>query len=106
MFETLRQHPLLVLDHAARDPLDTLAALRDNFHSRIESTIGYIADSDWESAPAYSVSFASNPRGTPTQSDRRGLRRSPHSTTIGARTNTQFPETIVSIPGANKDADR
>jgi hypothetical protein len=52
MFETLRRHPLLLLNQAARDPLDTLAALRDNFHSRIESTntIGYIADPDWESA--------------------------------------------------------
>jgi hypothetical protein len=54
---------------------------------------------------ACSVSFASNPRRTPTQSDRRGLRCSPHSTTVGARTNTQFPQTIASIPGACKDAD-
>jgi hypothetical protein len=105
MFETLRQHPLLVLDHAARDPLDTLARLRDNFHSRIESTIGYIADPDWRFALAFSVSFASNPRRTPSQSDRRGRRCSPHSTTIGARTKAQFPETIASIPGACKDAD-
>jgi hypothetical protein len=52
MFGTLRRHPLLVLNQAARDPLDTLAALQDNLHSRIESTntIGYIADPDWESA--------------------------------------------------------
>jgi hypothetical protein len=52
MFETLRRHPLLALNRAARDPLDTLAALQDSFHSRIESTntIGYIADPDWESA--------------------------------------------------------
>jgi hypothetical protein len=52
MFETLRRHPLLVLNQAARDPLDTLAALQDNLHSRIESTntIDYIADPDWESA--------------------------------------------------------
>ena len=46
MFETLRQHPLLALNQAARDLLDTLAALQDDFHSRIESTntIGYMAD--------------------------------------------------------------
>jgi hypothetical protein len=52
MFETLRQRPLLVLNQAARDPLDTPAALQDNIHSRIESTItiGYIADPNWESA--------------------------------------------------------
>jgi hypothetical protein len=52
MFETLRRHPLLVINQAAHDPLDTLAALQDNFYTRIESgkTIGYIADSDWESA--------------------------------------------------------
>jgi hypothetical protein len=51
MFGTLRRHPLLVLKHATRDPLDTLAALQDNFYSRIESAsrIGYSADSDWES---------------------------------------------------------
>ena len=52
MFETLRRHPLLVLNHAAHNPLDTLAALQDNFYSRIEpvSTIDYIVDSDWENA--------------------------------------------------------
>jgi hypothetical protein len=52
MFETLRRHPLLVLNQAARDPLDTLAGLRDSFYSRIESanTIGDIADPDWEAA--------------------------------------------------------
>jgi hypothetical protein len=278
MFQTLRQHPLLVLNQAARDPLDTLAALQDSLYSCIESinTIGYIADPDWEpalqrrlgmssesqgegfwplwstvvdtlraqgmavgpcsfygwndgdagfvrtiwclirrlrpvnvvetgvahgmtsgfilealetigagyqhccrasagsicafttactatvtscsssnapgnicppaasswsmtstsippsihspgpiqnirrsSAPpshcvrtrgvstrkACSVSFASSLRRTPAQSDRHGLRCSPHSTTVGARTNTQFPDTIASIPGACKDAD-
>jgi hypothetical protein len=52
MFETLRRHPFMVLNQAARDPLDTLAALQDNFYSRIESasTIDYIADSEWENA--------------------------------------------------------
>jgi hypothetical protein len=30
MFETLRRHPLLVLNQAARDPLDTLAMLQEN----------------------------------------------------------------------------
>jgi hypothetical protein len=52
MFETLRRHPLLVINQAVHDPLDTLAALQDNFYSQIESgkTIGYIADSNWESA--------------------------------------------------------
>jgi hypothetical protein len=52
MPETLRRHPLLVLNQAARDPLDARAALKDNFHARIESTntIGCIADPDWESA--------------------------------------------------------
>jgi hypothetical protein len=52
MFETLRRHPLLVLNHAAHNPLDTLAALQDNFYSRIEpaNTIDYIVDSDWENA--------------------------------------------------------
>jgi hypothetical protein len=52
MFETLRRHPLLVLNQAARDPLDTLAALQDNFYSRIESPnpIGYVAALDWEDA--------------------------------------------------------
>ena len=52
MFETLRRHPLLVIKKAARDPLDTLAMLRDNFYLRIEPTnpIGYIADSNWEDA--------------------------------------------------------
>jgi hypothetical protein len=52
MSGTLRQNPLSALNQAARDPLDALAALKDNFHSRIESTntIGYIADPDWESA--------------------------------------------------------
>jgi hypothetical protein len=52
MFETLRRHPLMVLNQAVRDPFDTLAALQDNFYSRIESarTIDYIVDSDWENA--------------------------------------------------------
>jgi hypothetical protein len=52
MFETLRRHPMLVLSQAARDPLDTLAALQEVFYSRFESanTIGYIADSEWEDA--------------------------------------------------------
>jgi predicted O-methyltransferase YrrM len=42
----------MVLNQAARDPLDTLAALQDNFYSRIESasTIDYIVDSEWENA--------------------------------------------------------
>jgi hypothetical protein len=42
----------VVLNQAARDPLDTLAALQDNFYSRIESasSIDYIVDSDWENA--------------------------------------------------------
>jgi hypothetical protein len=50
MFETLWQHPLLVLNQAVRDPIDTLAARQDSFHSRIESTnkISYIADPGWE----------------------------------------------------------
>ena len=49
MYGTLRRYPLLVLNQAAHD---TLAALKDNFHSRIESTntIGYIADPDRETA--------------------------------------------------------
>src|SRR5690348_7083050 len=52
MFETLRRHPLLVLNQAARDPLDMLAALRESFFSRIEpaNPIGYIADVNWENA--------------------------------------------------------
>jgi predicted O-methyltransferase YrrM len=52
MFDTLRRHPFMVLNQAARDPLDTLAALQDNFYSRIESasSIDYIVDSDWENA--------------------------------------------------------
>jgi hypothetical protein len=52
MFGTLRRHPLLVLSQAARDPLDTLAALQEVFYSRFESanTIGYIADAEWEDA--------------------------------------------------------
>jgi hypothetical protein len=52
MFKTLRRHPLLVINKAARDPLDTLAMLQDNFFSRIEPTnpIDYIVDSNWEDA--------------------------------------------------------
>jgi hypothetical protein len=107
MFETLRQNLLFDLDRAARDSPDTPAALRNSFHFRIEPTnaIGNIAGPVWGSALACSVSFASNPRRTPTQSDPRGLRRGPHSTTVGAKTNAQFPETIASISGACKDAD-
>ncbi len=65
MFETLRRHPLLVLSQAARDPLDTLAALQDSFHSRIESanTIGYIADPDWESALRRRLGMSSESEG-------------------------------------------
>ena len=65
MFETLRQHPLLVLNQAARDPLDTLAALQDSFHSRIEpiNTIGYIADPDWESALQRRLGMSSESEG-------------------------------------------
>jgi hypothetical protein len=45
----LRRHPLPVLNQAARDPLDVLPALQDNFYSRIESSnpIGYVAALDW-----------------------------------------------------------
>ena len=52
MFETLRCHPLLVINKAARDPLDTLAMPQDNFYSHIEPTnpIAYIADSNCEDA--------------------------------------------------------
>jgi len=52
MFETLRRHPLLVLNEAARDPLDMLAALQDKLCSRIEpaNTVGYVVNSDWEDA--------------------------------------------------------
>jgi hypothetical protein len=52
MFETLRRHPLVVMNKVARDPLDTLAMLQDNFYSRIEppNPIGYIADPNWENA--------------------------------------------------------
>jgi hypothetical protein len=65
MFETLRRHPLLVLNQAARDPLDTLAALQDNFHSRIEftNTIGYIADPDWEAALHRRLGMSSESEG-------------------------------------------
>jgi hypothetical protein len=61
MFETLRRHPLLVLNHAARDPLDTLAVLQDHFYSRIESatTIDYIVDSDWENALHHRLGISS-----------------------------------------------
>src|SRR5438874_1531754 len=50
MFETLRRHPLLVLNHVARDPLDALAAFQETLYSRIEpvSSIDYAADPDWE----------------------------------------------------------
>ncbi|MBO0800119.1 MAG: hypothetical protein J2P31_14965, partial [Blastocatellia bacterium] len=65
MFETLRRHPILVLKQAARDPLDTLAALQDNIYSRIESanTIGYTADADWESALHRHLGMSSESEG-------------------------------------------
>jgi hypothetical protein len=65
MYGTLRKHPLLVLNQAARDPLDTLAALQDNLHLRIESTIttGYIADPDWESALNHRLGMSSESVG-------------------------------------------
>jgi hypothetical protein len=65
MFETLRRHPLLVLNQVARDPLDTLAALQENFHSRIEpaNTIDYIADLDWESALHRHLGMSLEPEG-------------------------------------------
>jgi hypothetical protein len=52
MFETIRRHPLLLLNQAACDPLDMLAAPRDKLYSRIEpaNTIGYVADSDRQDA--------------------------------------------------------
>jgi Methyltransferase domain len=52
MFETLRRHPLLVLNQVASDPLDALAAFQENFYARIErgNTVDYTADSDWEAA--------------------------------------------------------
>ncbi len=50
MFETLRRHPLLVLNQIARDPLDAFAAFQENFYARIElgNTVGYAADPEWE----------------------------------------------------------
>ena len=50
MFETLRRHPLLVINQMARDPLDALAALQEGFHARRESsnTVEYSADPNWE----------------------------------------------------------
>jgi hypothetical protein len=50
MFETLRRHPLLVVNQVARDPLDALAALQDNLYARMEAgkTVRYDADPDWE----------------------------------------------------------
>ena len=53
---------------------------------------------------AYSVSFASNIRRTPTRSGRRDRRYTLHPTTAGVRTHAQ-PETIASISGAYKDAE-
>ncbi|HEY0183412.1 MAG TPA: class I SAM-dependent methyltransferase, partial [Rhodopila sp.] len=52
MFETLRHYPFLVLNQMARDPLDALAALRENLYSHIEAanTIDYVADPEWETA--------------------------------------------------------
>jgi predicted O-methyltransferase YrrM len=52
MFETLRRHPLLVINQVARDPLDALAAFQENIYSRIEhvNTVRYTADPDWEAA--------------------------------------------------------
>jgi hypothetical protein len=65
MFETIQRHPILVLKQAARNPLDTLAALQDNIYSRIESanTIGYIADPDRESALHRRLGMSSESEG-------------------------------------------
>jgi hypothetical protein len=52
---------------------------------------------------ACSVSFARNLRMAPIRSSRGGLQQSVHSTTRGARTRTQSPETFACIPGACKD---
>jgi hypothetical protein len=52
IFGTLRRQPMLVLNQASHDPLDTLTALQEVVYSRFESanTIGYIAGSEWEDA--------------------------------------------------------
>jgi hypothetical protein len=52
MFNTLRRHPLLVLNRIVLDPLDAFAALQENLYSRVEAanTTQYKVDLDWEVA--------------------------------------------------------